>query len=168
MKVNCEFLILCERVLQDRGTGLLTIVQGLEQISATGFPSLHAPFAFSARYRWEGPGDAPEEELAFEVRLRRLDADRDPETVWKVNGVWNAGIRRLRAFQNFPQLRLNGPGHLRFRIEHRFGGGRWKHGPLAGLDVVQSEMTAAQSEAAKAELVRLGLPIPPWLTQTGD
>ena len=50
MKAICEGLSLCERVIEDKQTGLLTLVGWLERFQAVALPGVHHGFAFATRF----------------------------------------------------------------------------------------------------------------------
>ena len=164
MNIICEGLTLCQRVMEDKQTGLLTLVDWLERLESPVFPDTHHGFAFSARFRTDNPS-GPDEPQPCAIRVMRDDDDDTSELVWQADATWAPGTQRLRAYQNFGLLRLKRAGCVRFRVEIRLGGGAWQPGATAYIDVVEKTLTANEVEAMRAAYSRVGLPIPGWVAE---
>lgn len=153
MKVWCDWLVLCSKVIQDSQSNNLTFVNCLEQISAIDFPSMHPGFGFGALLRAESPVS---EDLPVEIHFVRLGGDgAKDEKVIGFNGEWRVGTQRTRVFMNFPMLRLYNPGPIRFRLDFKVGAGDWKRSQPVTVDVVKRELPAEQRKALEEAQRRL-------------
>lgn len=156
MKIDCEWMVLAERVIEDSATHNLTIVSCLEQIQTLTFPAEHHGFAVAARFRCiEAP---PEKDCNVRMRLVRL-SDHDPdEVISEVDSTWQAGVRKARWIMNFRFLRLKRAETLRFRLEHQVGRAAWQQGPTSSLDIIHMDLSDEQRQKLIEELRARGLP----------
>ncbi|MGM0575075.1 MAG: DUF6941 family protein [Myxococcota bacterium] len=151
MKLVCDWLVLCEQVLQDRSTGNLTLINCVDQVNAVEFPANHPRFAFAARFRCQG--DPPTEEHSTAYRFVRFSDTDDEEEVATLEGLWRPGTRRSRVFLNFGVLRLRRPERIWFRLDVKTNEGDWQEGPAVPVDVAKFELTDEQ----RANLERASL-----------
>lgn len=157
MKVRCEWLVLCERVLKDEASNNLTLVDCVEDIPALVFPALHHRFAFAARY--VRLVDGPDIDVSF--RFARVDPDGSESELVQVDGTWRAEASRLRVYQNFDRLQLPRAGQATFRLDHRFAGeDTWTPGPIATVDVRAPDLTGEQKRKLRSQLEALELEVP--------
>lgn len=130
MKVTPQWFVLCEQVLRDAGTQQLTLVNCLEQVSATSFPAHHPRFAFAAQFTCDAP---PEHDRKVTYRFVRRGEEGEEEQVAEIQGVWPTTTRIARVYLNFHILRLRRPETLAFRLDYQVDRGRWHRGPTAEL-----------------------------------
>lgn len=156
MKIDCEWMVLAERVIEDSATHNLTIVSCLEQINTFTFPAQHHGFAVAARFRChDGP---PERDCKVRMRLVRVSEHDPEEVVSEVDSTWQAGVRTARWVMNFRFLRLKRAETLRFRLDHKVGRAAWEQGPTSSLDIIQMELSDEQRQKLIEELQARGLP----------
>jgi hypothetical protein len=158
MKVKCEWMVVAERIIDDANTGTISLIACLEQISVYSFPYNQPGFGIAASFRCIG--DPPESPMPLQFRIVRLSEYSDPETVFEADSTWAAGLSRARLAVSFQFLRLLRPETLSFRVEHRFGTGRWVQGNTCSLDVVQLKLSPEQELALRNELQAKGMAAP--------
>lgn len=154
MTLKSDWLVLCERVVQDSDTKNLIIFQTIESIRALSFPVLHRGFAFAARFHWEGP--PAREETTVGVRFIRWSENDPEETVIEINGSWSADTIFGKSYFNFEVLRLFRPEMLWFRLDMRVGtDGEWIRGLAVPVQVmlVQATPELLQRQAAREKLI---------------
>lgn len=133
MKVDLDWIVLCEQAIVDSRTNLVTLVNCVETVSAVGFPANHPRFAIAALFSCE-PSD---KETAIDFRVIRTGSDGNDETLAELVGTVAPGRSRTRVVINFAYVRLLQPELVRFRIDYRPPGKRWTRGRAATLSVEQ-------------------------------
>ena len=139
MSLNCDWLVLCERVIQDKRTDVLTCVNIIDQIRVPSLPAMHAHFAFMSRFTWEG--DRGSEDLHPEFRLLRWSAKDAAEEILRISGTFPPDSQRIRVFHNIPWLRLRRAERVWFRIDFRLSKAPWRHGHSVCFDVVEADIS---------------------------
>lgn len=137
MAIRCDWLVLCQRVIEDQATHNLTLVDCLDRLQVPSFPWNHGGFAFAAYFSRDGADDAGE----YEFRLVRLSEGQDDRIVFHDTGTWPEEVDRMRAYVNFQMLQATHPEVIRFRIDWRAPKRRWTHGPAVPLRVEQLPLT---------------------------
>lgn len=140
MAIRCDWLVLCQRVIEDQATRNLTLVDCLDQVQVPRFPWDHGGFAFAAYFSRDGDEDAGD----VEFRLVRMADGQEDRVVFQDTGTWPLGVERMRAYANFQILRVNRPEVARFRIDWRRPRYRWTHGPTLPLRLQQLLLSPEQ------------------------
>ncbi|MFM2161697.1 MAG: hypothetical protein RLZZ383_1209 [Pseudomonadota bacterium] len=148
MKIDVEWMVLAERVIEDRATHSLTLVGCLSELRAPDFPALHHGFAVAARLRCRDR--APETDATVSFRLQRFSTNDPEQTILETSGTWPAGARSIQWVTNFQVLRLLRAETVHFRLDHRAGPGAWRRGPVAALDVLALGLSDEERAAVKA------------------
>jgi len=151
MALRCDWLVLCERVIEDSQTGNLTLVNCLDQVQAWSIPSTLPGFGFAARFSRDT--FEVEEEGTYQFRLMRHGGSGEDMLVVETSGTLDADALCIRVFFNFAVLRLFAEETVTFRIDWRQAGQRWRHGPRVPLRVTLYPQETRDSLAA--ELLRL-------------
>jgi len=138
MTLKCDWFVLCQQVIWDKGTDALTLVNCLEQVTSSSFPSLHHGFAFAARFTWAG--EPLKEPLDTHFKLVRWsEMDDKQTTVIELDGRLEPETTLARVFTNFSFMKLNRPERVWFGLESRVAGGRWRKGPAVSVDVKEMD-----------------------------
>ena len=154
MKLECEYLALCEQVLWDQLSDNLTLISCIDNIGVVSFPAVKPKFAVAAMFRHAE--DSPAEDFLIEYRLVRWSTtNAEKETVAEVAGEWKSGKRRARMFLNFEVLRLPNPERIYFRIDWRHKEKRWQKGRIATIDAFLLELTPEQEARFKQQQQQL-------------
>lgn len=134
MPIRCDWLVLCERVIEDTQSGGLTLVNCLDQVQAWSVPSTLPGFGFAARFSRDG--EDPSDAGPYEFRFVRIGGSGAVEPVVETEGRIEDATQTLRVFFNFAMLRLFREEVIRFRIDWRRPAQRWHRGPMVPLRVV--------------------------------
>ena len=130
---------------QPQVSNKLTLVNRLDQIGASSFPSAYSRFAFAARFSWLA--DPPEEDVTVAYRLVRYSEGDSEDEVVTLGGTWKAGPPDARVYVNFAVLQLFRPERVWFRLEHRVGEGPWERGAETYLDVKALDVDPPEATA---------------------
>ena len=133
MSLRCDWLVLCERVIEDAQSGSLTLVNCLDQVQAWSVPSTLPGFGFAARFSRDA--EDPEDEGAYAFRFMRIGEVGAAIKVVETQGQIDGATQTLRVFFNFAMLRLFREETIRFRIDWRRPAQKWHHGPTVPLSV---------------------------------
>lgn len=132
MALRCDWLVLCERVIEDVQTGGLTLVNCLDLVQAWSLPSTLPGFGFAARFTREGDDD--QDLGVVEFRFVR-SSEAGSQVIVTTEAQVDEETRTLRVFFNFAVLRLFREETAHFRIDWRRPGQRWRHGPSVSLPI---------------------------------
>lgn len=147
MKLECDWLVLCEQTILDRATGHLTLVNCFESVVALSFPSNHPRFSFAARFHAEDEDDAAHT-VGYRF-VRHSEADGE-ELIAELGGGWSGGTKFGRVYLNFQVLRLKRPETVWFRIDHRLDEQDWQRGP--SVPVLVTELSPEKQAAIAAQI----------------
>ncbi len=139
MPLECDHLLLCDRVIEDAATSTVSAISLYEQISTTNFPALHPQFGVLCRFTWVGP-DRPDR-LTLGLRLTRHEEGFAPVVSLEFESEVQLSSDRVRFFHNFPFLRLKQAGLVSFAMDVREDGGPWREAARASLTVAKLEIT---------------------------
>ena len=152
MALQCDWFVLCERVIEDTQSGNLTLVNCLDQIQAWSVPSTMPGFAIAARFTRDGAED--NEDGTYEFRLIRKSEIGGEDIVMPIGAELGPGNSVLRVFVNFAVIRLFREETIKFRLDFRKVGQRWRHGPSVPLRVTLQPLEYRQNMAEEIQRVR--------------
>ncbi len=124
MKMEREWMVPAEHVIEDSTTHNLSLVSCLERVQSFSFPAQHHGFAVAARFRcMDAP---PAKARPMRMRLVRVSAHDPDEVIAEVDSTWQAGVRTARWVMNVPFLRLKRAETLQFRLQYQVGRAAWQ------------------------------------------
>lgn len=151
MALRCDWLVLCERVIEDSQSGSLTLVNCLDHVQAWSVPSTLPGFGFAARFSRTGTGT--DEDGEYEFRFLRTGEVGTETVIVTTEATLGADNQTLRVFFNFAMLRLFREETVEFRIDWRRPAHKWRRGPAVPLKVTL--FPAEVREEVAADLARL-------------
>ena len=148
MAIQCDWLVLCQRVVEDSVTKNLSLLNCLESVTVHDFPCYFPGFAFAANFSRTTP--SPADVGSWEFRLTRASKTAPERVVVTASAECKPNTERLRVFINFAVLALQEPGPLFFRIDWRkVGRNKWHQGQQVSLNVDHTKLSTEEQNSLR-------------------